>query len=55
MQILGVKKLKSGDKKAGLFDEMLAKKNVAAKKEEFACMREGFNFRPIEAHLCAVA
>ncbi|AWW31952.1 hypothetical protein DN752_18410 [Echinicola strongylocentroti] len=50
MQVLGVKKLKSGwARRQACLTKYWPKRMLAAKKEEFACMREGFNFRPIDA------
>ncbi|WP_162633241.1 hypothetical protein [Echinicola strongylocentroti] len=50
LQVLGVKKLKSGRaKRQACLTKCWPKRMLAAKKEEFACMREGFNFRPIDA------
>ncbi|AWW30200.1 hypothetical protein DN752_08720 [Echinicola strongylocentroti] len=50
LQVLGVKKLKSGwAKRQACLTKCCPKRMLAAKKEEFACMRGGFNFRPIDA------
>ncbi|AWW31938.1 hypothetical protein DN752_18335 [Echinicola strongylocentroti] len=50
LQLLGVKKLKSGwARRQACLTKCWPKRMLAAKKEEFACMREGFYFRPLDA------